>query len=134
MQVGDETFQEIRSKINIQITPIHIGKFSTYFQAGFDNGTWKRNYVVLNSFLDKRSKVDESIMFGAGINYDLKGIRFYADWMYMPDIYSNHLGIGMHILFFEKKLYRRFYMQRRKKSSIFNIKYRRKKKGNSIKS
>jgi hypothetical protein len=133
MQTGDETFEEIRSKLNVQITPIHIGKFSTYIQAGFDNGMWKRNYKIENSNLDKKWKIDESIMFGAGMNYNMKGVRFYADWMYLPDVYSNHVGIGMHILFFEKKMYRKFYMQRRKKSSIFNIKYRRRKKGNSIK-
>ena len=133
MQLGEETIDEIRSKVNVQITPIHIGKFSTYFQAGFDNGMWKRKYEVENSELHKNWKIQESIMFGAGFNYNVKGVRFYADWMYMPDIYSNHIGIGMHILFFEKKMYRKFYMQRRKKSSIFNIKYRRKKKGSSIK-
>lgn len=134
MQSGNQTFDEIRSKINVQITPIHIGKFSVYVQAGFDNGAWRRNYKIEHSTLDERWKVDESIMFGAGAYYNVKGVRFYADWMYMPDIYSNHVGIGMHILFFEKKLYRKYYLQRRKKNSIFNIKYRRrKKKGSSIK-
>lgn len=133
MQSEDKKIDEMRSKVNVQITPIHIGKFSTYFQAGFDNGAWKRNYKVESSNFDTKWKVDESIMFGAGFNYDVKGVRFYADWMYMPDIYSNHVGIGMHILFFEKKMYRKFYLQRRKKSSVFNIKYRRKKRGSSIK-
>lgn len=134
MQLGEETFDEIRSKIGIQITPIHIGKFSMYAQAGFDNGTWRRNFDVLNSQLGNNWKIDKSMMFGAGFNYDHKGVRFYADWMYMPEVYSNHLGIGMHILFFEKKLYRKFYMQRRKSGSWINYRKRRSKsKGSSIK-
>ena len=133
MQLSEKKTDEFRSKINVQITPIQIGKFSTYFQAGFDNGMWKRNYNIINLEPGVNWKIDESIMFGAGFNYNWKGVRFYADWMYMPDIYSNHIGIGMHILFFEKKLFRRYYLKRRKKSSIFNIKHTRKNKNNSIK-
>mgnify|MGYP001171691844 CR=1 len=133
MQLSEKTKNELRSKINIQITPIHIGKFSTYLQAGFDNGMWKRNYNIISSDLDIKWKIDESMMFGAGFNYNLKGVRFYADWMYMPDIYRNHLGIGIHILFFEKKLYRKFYMRPRKRHNIFNIKFKRKKKRKNFK-
>jgi hypothetical protein len=133
MQSGEKTFDEIRSKINVQITPIHIGAFSTYFQAGFDNGAWKRAVKIIGSNSHKKWQIDESIMLGAGFNYNVKSIRLYLDWMYMPDIYSNHIGVGMHILLFEKKLFRKFYLQRRKKSSIFNIKYRRKKRVGSIK-
>lgn len=133
MQFSDNSFDEIRSKINIQITPIRIGKFSTYFQTGFDNGTWRRNFEVENSTLGTKWKIDESMMFGAGMNLDYKGVRFYADWMYMPQIYSNHVGIGMHILFFEQKLYRRYYMQRRRRRSLWNFKLFKKRKGNSIK-
>ena len=77
------------------------------------------------------------MMFGGGMNLDYKGVRFYADWQYMPEIYSNHVGLGMHILFFEKKLYRRYYMQRKRRGSFFNLPKRifkpRKGKGKGIK-
>ncbi len=108
---------EIRAKFNVEFIPIKFKKMYLSVQTGFDYGAWQRNYEVLNSTIGTDWKRDESMMFGAVLNYDFHRFRLYADYMYMPEIYSNHVGIGITMLFFESKLYRRMYMQRRDANS-----------------
>ena len=39
------------------------------------------------------------MMFGGILNYDFHRYRLYLDYMYMPEVYSNHVGIGITMLF-----------------------------------
>ena len=51
------------------------------------------------------------------MDYDFHRYRFYFDYMYMPEIFSNHIGVGIAMLFFEDDVYRRKYMQRKHMNS-----------------
>lgn len=113
MQFTEETHNEIRAKFNVEFTPVKFKKLYLTVQTGFDYGGWQRNFVVLGSQLETDWKRDESMMFGGILNYDFHRFRLYMDYMYMPQIFSNHVGLGITMLFFEDKTYRRRYMQRR---------------------
>ncbi len=117
MQNSEENFDELRAKYNIEIIPYRFKKFYVSFQTGFDYGTWRRNFSPVGTTLGENWKTQESVMFGALLNYNYKGVRFFADYMYMPQIYSNHVGIGMTLLFFESSLYRKMYLQKKVKKS-----------------
>lgn len=127
MQFGEETFDEARAKAGIEIIPVRAKTWYLSFQTGFDYGIWRRTFEVKSSQIGLDWKRDESMMFGAAFNYNYKGVRFYADYMYMPEIFSNHIGLGFYVLLFENKRYRRMYLQRRSGNS--NTFWRVRKKG-----
>lgn len=113
MQFQPETHNEIRAKFNVEFIPIKFKKLYLSLQTGFDYGGWQRTFLVTGSQLGTEWKRDESMMFGSVLNYDFHRFRLYMDYMYMPQIFSNHVGLGITMLFFEDKTYRRRYMQRR---------------------
>lgn len=126
MQFTDEGYNEIRAKFNVEFTPIKFKKLYLTVQTGFDYGGWQRTFFVEGSTLGEEWKRDESMMFGGILNYDFHRFRLYADYMYMPQIFSNHVGLGIAVLFFEDKTYRRRYMQRRLVNSNTGWKVRNK--------
>lgn len=113
LQNPAESYNEVRAKFNVEFIPIKFKKMYLSLQTGFDYGYWNRTYELQSSTLGNDWKRDESMMFGAIMNYDFHRYRLFVDYMYMPEIYSNHIGIGCSMLFFESKLYRRMYLQRR---------------------
>ena len=74
---------------------------------------------------------EESMMFGAIMNYDLNRYRLYVDYMYMPEVFSNHVGIGVSMLFFENTAFRKKYLQRRYINAKKRKKSRPKRRKNS---
>lgn len=117
MQFSENTYDETRAKFNIEIIPVRLNKFYFSLQTGFDYGFWRRNFDVTGSQLGHEWKRDESMMFGALANYNYNSFRFYLDYMYMPQIFSNHIGLGMSVLIFEDSRYRRMYLQRHSRNS-----------------
>lgn len=117
MQNPAEAYNEIRAKFNVEFIPIKFKKLYLSVQTGFDYGGWQRTYDLEGSTLGQDWKRDESMMFGGILNYDLHRFRLYIDYMYMPEIFSNHIGVGVTMLFFESKLYRRMYLQRKNLNS-----------------
>lgn len=113
LQLSEETFDETRAKFGIEIIPVRAETWYISFQTGFDYGFWRRNFEVKSSQIGLDWKRDESMMFGGAFNYNYNRFRFYVDYMYMPEIFSNHIGVGMYLLFFESKRYKRLYLQRR---------------------
>ena len=71
------------------------------------------------------------MMFGAIMNYDLDRYRLYVDYMYMPEVFSNHIGIGISMLFFENTAFRKKYVQRRYINAKKRNKSRPKRRRNS---
>jgi hypothetical protein len=113
LQDPSQAYNEARAKFNVEFIPIKFKKVYLSVQTGFDYGYWQRNFVLPGSTLKLNWKKDESMMFGAIMNYDFHRYRFYIDYMYMPEIFSNHVGLGIAILFFEDDVYRRKYLQRK---------------------
>lgn len=116
-QNPERSYNEIRAKFNVEFTPVKFNHFYLTLQTGFDYGYWQRTFEVLNSTLGTNWKREESMMFGGILNYDFHRYRLYLDYMYMPEVYSNHVGIGITMLFFEDSRFRRLYFQRRKSKS-----------------
>ena len=114
LQNPAESFNELRAKFNVEFIPLKFKKMYLSVQTGFDYGYWKRTFEVQGSTIGSNWKKEESMMFGAIMNYDFKRYRLFIDYMYMPQIFSNHIGIGFSMLFFESQLYRKMYTQRRK--------------------
>ncbi len=132
MQFTNEGHNEIRAKFNVEFTPVKLKKMYLTVQTGFDYGGWQRTFLVEGSTLGGEWKRDESMMFGGILNYDFHRFRLYADYMYMPQIFSNHVGLGITMLFFEDKTYRRRYMQRKLVNS--NTGWRVRNKGGNTRS
>lgn len=105
---------EVRAKFNVEFTPIKIHNLYVTLQTGFDFGYWQRTFEIPNSTLGTNWKRDESMMFGGILNYDFNRFRTYVDYMYLPEIFSNHIGIGITMLFFEDHQFRRLYFKRKK--------------------
>lgn len=112
-QDPEQSYNEARAKFNVEFIPIKFKKLYLSVQTGFDYGYWQRKFVLPGSTLKFKWKKDDSMMFGAIMNYDFNRYRLYIDYMYMPEIFSNHIGIGIAMLFFEDDVYRRKYMQGR---------------------
>ena len=131
-QNPQESYNEARAKFNVEFIPIKFKNVYLSVQTGFDYGYWQRTFMLPGSTLKLNWKKDDSMMFGAIINYDFHRYRFYFDYMYMPEIFSNHIGVGIAMLFFEDDIYRRKYMQRKhlnskkSKSSRKNKSHRKK--------
>ena len=70
-------------------------------------------------------------MFGAIMNYDFNRYRLYIDYMYMPGVFSNHIGLGISMLFFENTSFRKKYVQRRYINAKKRKKSRPKRRRNS---
>jgi hypothetical protein len=112
-QDPEKSFNEARAKFNVEFIPIKFKKVYLSLQTGFDFGYWQRTFLLTGSTLGLDWKKDESMMFGGIINYDLNRYRFYLDYMYMPEVFSNHLGIGFALLLFENNSFRKKYIQRK---------------------
>ena len=114
LQDPSQAYNEARAKFNVEFTPIKIHNLYVTLQTGFDFGYWQRTYEIQSSTLGTNWKRDESMMFGGILNYDFHRFRAYIDYMYMPEIFSNHIGIGITMLFFEDNQFRRLYFTRKK--------------------
>ena len=110
-------YKEFRYEIYFELVPIKIRKFQFFAHTGFDWGYWKRGFG--GQYLQKMDKYfkDESLLFGGGVNYNIKGIQIYADYKYYPTILSYHSSIGIKVKIFENKNRRQSYFinQKRKK-------------------
>tara|TARA_A100001234_G_scaffold214524_1_gene218204 strand:+ start:839 stop:1471 length:633 start_codon:yes stop_codon:yes gene_type:complete len=129
-QNPEEAYNEARAKFNVEFIPYKFKKLYLSVQTGFDYGYWQRTFLIPNSTLGLNWKKEESMMFGAIINYDFNRYRLYLDYMYMPEIYSNHIGIGISMLFFENNSFRKKYMQRKYMKSKKGNRSRKKRKRN----
>ncbi len=112
-QNPEEAYNEARAKFNVEFIPYKFKKIYLSVQTGFDYGYWQRKFFLPGPSLVFDWKREESMMFGAIMNYDFNRYRLYVDYMYMPDIFSNHIGIGVSMLFFENSSFRKKYVQRR---------------------
>lgn len=112
-QDPSKAYNEIRSKFNVEFTPVKIHNLYLTLQTGFDFGYWQRTFEIPHSTLGTNWKKDESMMFGGILNYDFHRFRAYIDYMYMPEVFSNHIGLGITMLFFEDNKFRRLYFKRR---------------------
>ena len=104
-------YREFRYEIYFELIPIKIKRFEFIAQTGFYWGMWTR--TVTTQYQAKMSKYfkDESLLFGGGINYNLKGIQIYADYKYYPTIFSSHSSIGIKVKVFENKEMRNAYFR-----------------------
>ena len=130
-QNPDEGYNEARAKFNVEFIPIKFKKLYLSVQTGFDYGYWQRTFYLPGSTLGFDWKREESMMFGAIINYDFNRYRLYVDYMYMPEVFSNHIGVGISMLFFENTSFRKKYMQRRYINAKKRKKSRPKRRSNS---
>jgi len=130
-QNPEEAYNEARAKFNVEFIPYKFIKMYLSVQAGFDYGYWQRTFLLPGSTLKFDWKREESMMFGAIMNYDLNRYRLYVDYMYMPEVFSNHIGIGISMLFFENTAFRKKYVQRRYINAKKRNKSRPKKRRNS---
>ena len=127
-QNPEKSFNEVRAKFNVEFIPIKFKKVYLSVQTGFDYGYWQRTFNLPGSTLGLNWKKDESMMFGAIMNYDFHRYRLHFDYMYMPQIFRNHIGIGIAMLFFEDHVYRKKYLRRRHIKSKKRKKSRKKRK------
>ncbi len=130
-QNPDEAYNEARAKFNVEFIPIKFKKIYLSVQTGFDYGYWQRKFILPGSTLGFDWKREESMMFGAIMNYDFNRYRLYVDYMYMPEVFSNHIGIGISMLFFENTSFRKKYVQRKYINSKKRKKSRPKRRSNS---
>jgi len=130
-QNPEKAYNEARAKFNVEFIPYKFKKIYLSVQTGFDYGYWQRTFFLTGSSLGFDWKREESMMFGAIMNYDLKRYRLYIDYMYMPEVFSNHVGIGICMLFFENTSFRKKYVQRKYINSKKRKKSRKKRKSNS---
>ena len=130
-QNPEEAYNEARAKFNVEFIPYKFKKMYLSVQAGFDYGYWQRTFVLPGSTLKFDWQREESMMFGAIMNYDLNRYRLYVDYMYMPEVFSNHVGIGVSMLFFENTAFRKKYLQRRYINAKKRKKSRPKRRKNS---
>jgi hypothetical protein len=130
-QNPDEAYNEARAKFNVEFIPIKFRKIYLSVQTGFDYGYWQRKFILPGSTLGFDWKREESMMFGAIMNYDFNRYRLYVDYMYMPEVFSNHIGIGISMLFFENTSFRKKYVQRKYINSKKRKKSRPKRRSNS---
>lgn len=130
-QNPEEAYNEARAKFNVEFIPIKFKKIYLSVQTGFDYGYWQRTFFLPGSALGFDWKREESMMFGAIMNYDFNRYRLYVDYMYMPEVFSNHIGIGISMLFFENTSFRKKYVQRRYINAKKRKKLRPKRRSNS---
>ena len=129
-QNPEQAYNEARAKFNVEFIPYKFKKIYLSLQTGFDYGYWQRTFHLPGSSLEFDWKREESMMFGAIMNYDVNRYRLYVDYMYMPEVFSNHIGIGVSMLFFENTSFRKKYMKRRHLNSKKRKKSKKKTKNN----
>ncbi len=130
-QNPQKAYNEARAKFNVEFIPIKFKKIYLSVQTGFDYGYWQRTFFLPGSTLGFDWKREESMMFGAIMNYDFNRYRLYIDYMYMPGVFSNHIGLGISMLFFENTSFRKKYVQRRYINAKKRKKSRPKRRRNS---
>jgi hypothetical protein len=104
-------YKELRYQLYLEIIPFKIKRFEFFAHTGFDWGMWTRNYTSpYQSKMDSYFH-DESLLFGGGINYNIKGIQLFADYKYYPTIFSHHSSFGIKVKVFENKEMRKAYFK-----------------------
>lgn len=104
-------YKEFRYEFYFELYPIRIRNFQVFAQAGFDYGMWMRGYT--NQFQEKMDSYtkDQSLLFGGGICYNIKGMQIFADYKYYPSILSYHSTLGVKFKIFENRNMRNSYFR-----------------------
>ncbi|MFT6715809.1 MAG: hypothetical protein ACJA0Q_000438 [Saprospiraceae bacterium] len=108
-------YEEFRYEFNIELTVFRVKKFSGYGTAGLNFGYWKRQFTTLYLNPPSEYKTDRSMLFGGGLNYTFKRLQVFADYKLYPEIWSQHVSLGIKLNFFANKTVKNAYFDYLKK-------------------
>ena len=104
-------FKEYRYEFDVELTFFSIKKMSFYGTTGLNFGYWKRTKSNLYIPTFQEFLPDNSLVFGVGMAYNVKGNQFFIDHKYYPEIKQTHISVGIKFKFFETKGLRESYFK-----------------------
>lgn len=111
-------YKEFRYEFNIELNLISLKKFTLYANAGLNFGFWQRTYATPFLPIYNGWRLDNSILVGGGLLYDLPRFQIFSDYKLYPEIKRNYISLGFkYKIFRSKELRQQYYLYRKNKKA-----------------